>query len=68
MPESQAGFHRAFLASQRVHILNITNHGIHQWDIIPGLTDLAGLFGVGQLVWYIGLGIILLRGKSNLAG
>ena len=36
-------------------------------SIAPGLTDLTGLFGIGQLVWYVGLGIVLLRGKSDLA-
>ena len=35
-------YHRSFLASPRKHILNITNHGIHQWNIIPGLTDTGG--------------------------
>jgi len=35
-------FHDSFRFSKRKHILNITNHGIHQWDIIPGLTDTGG--------------------------
>jgi sucrose-phosphate synthase len=34
--------HRAFLASSRRHVLMITNHGIHQWEIIPGLPDTGG--------------------------
>jgi glycosyltransferase involved in cell wall biosynthesis len=34
--------HEAFLASERRHILMITNHGIHQWHIIPGLPDTGG--------------------------
>ena len=34
--------HRAFLASDRKHILMITNHGIHQWQVIPGLPDTGG--------------------------
>ena len=34
--------HKAFIESPRKHILNITNHGIHQWQIIPGLTDTGG--------------------------
>ncbi|MDX1687700.1 MAG: glycosyltransferase [Candidatus Promineifilaceae bacterium] len=34
--------HEAFLASDRQHILMITNHGIHQWDVIPGLPDTGG--------------------------
>lgn len=28
----------------------------------PGLTDLTGVFGLGQMVWYVWLGIALLRG------
>lgn len=34
--------HEAFLASERRHILMITNHGIHQWNVIPGLPDTGG--------------------------
>jgi len=34
--------HKAFLASSRPHVLMITNHGIHQWKIIPGLPDTGG--------------------------
>ena len=34
--------HQAFRASNRPHILMITNHGIHQWEVIPGLPDTGG--------------------------
>jgi glycosyltransferase involved in cell wall biosynthesis len=34
--------HDAFLASSRKHILMLTIHGIHQWDIVPGLPDTGG--------------------------
>jgi glycosyltransferase involved in cell wall biosynthesis len=34
--------HKEFLASPRKHVLMITNHGIHQWKIIPGLPDTGG--------------------------
>lgn len=34
--------HRSFLGSVREHILMISNHGIHQWDIVPGLPDTGG--------------------------
>ena len=33
---------RAFQASRRKHVLMITNHGIHQWRVIPGLPDTGG--------------------------
>ena len=29
--------------------------------IIPALTAMVALFGLGQIVWFIGLGIVLLR-------
>jgi mannosylfructose-phosphate synthase len=31
-----------FLASPRPHVLMITNHGIHEWTITPGLPDTGG--------------------------
>ena len=31
-----------FKSSSRPHILMITNHGVHEWDIIPGLPDTGG--------------------------
>ena len=34
--------HSAFLGSRRRHVLMITNHGIHQWKIVPGLPDTGG--------------------------
>jgi hypothetical protein len=36
-------------------------------SLIPGLTDLTGLFGIGQLIWYVWLGIVLLRSNARLA-
>jgi len=29
------------------------------------LNDMTGLFGLGQIIWFICLGIVLLRGKSG---
>jgi hypothetical protein len=34
---------------------------------IPGLNDLTGLFGVAQMLWFIWLGIVLLRSKPSAA-
>jgi len=34
--------HEAFLTSRGKHVLMITNHGVHQWRIIPGLPDTGG--------------------------
>ncbi len=36
------GLHEQFLECKRKHIVMITNHGIHQWQIIPGLADTGG--------------------------
>lgn len=33
---------QAFVNSERMHILMISNHGIHQWNVIPGLPDTGG--------------------------
>jgi hypothetical protein len=35
-------------------------------SIIPALNSLVGLFGIGQIVWFIGLGIILLESQSQI--
>jgi hypothetical protein len=33
-------------------------------SLIPGLTDLlTGVFGLGQIIWFVWLGIVLLRSK-----
>jgi hypothetical protein len=33
--------------------------------ILPALNDFTGLFGVGQIVWFIWVGIVLLRNSSS---
>jgi hypothetical protein len=30
-------------------------------SIIPGLSDLSGVFGLDQMIWFAWLGIVLLR-------
>ena len=32
-------------------------------SLLPGLTDLVALFGLSQMVWYAGVGIVLLRSE-----
>ena len=39
---SDPQMHDLFLASRRRHVLMLTIHGIHQWDIVPGLPDTGG--------------------------
>jgi hypothetical protein len=36
-------------------------------SLFPGLTDLTGLFGISQLIWYVWLGIVLLRSNASMA-
>ena len=31
-----------FFNTKKQHILMITNHGLHQWDVLPGLPDTGG--------------------------
>jgi hypothetical protein len=33
-------------------------------SILPGLTDLTGLFGISQMIWFVWLGIVLLRSNT----
>ena len=34
--------HQAFTHSDREHILMLTTHGVHEWEVVPGLTDTGG--------------------------
>jgi mannosylfructose-phosphate synthase len=34
--------HEEFIHSSRKHILMLTTHGVHEWDVVPGLTDTGG--------------------------
>jgi hypothetical protein len=36
-------------------------------SVIPGLADLGGVFGLSQIVWFIWLGIVLLRSNPSPA-
>lgn len=42
LPIDDSAKHGRFLASPRKHILMISSHGIHQWEVIPGLPDTGG--------------------------
>lgn len=35
-------YHQQFLTSNHVHILMLTVHGVHEWDVVPGLEDTGG--------------------------
>jgi len=34
---------------------------------VPGLSDVAGLFGLSQMLWFIWLGVVLLRSEPSVA-
>lgn len=36
-------------------------------SIFPGLTGLTGIFGLGQVIWFVWLGIVLLRSNTHAA-
>ena len=35
--------------------------------IVPGLSDVGAIFGLGSIVWFAWVGIVLLRSRSNAA-
>ena len=39
---SSQEYHSSFLASTRRHVLMITNHGVHDWNIVLGVPDTGG--------------------------
>jgi hypothetical protein len=47
-----------------LNILGLLVGAVGIVTIVPGLIDLAGLFGLGQVVWFVWLGIVLLRGSA----
>ncbi len=56
----------AFKSNKLPKILNFLGMAIGMIGIIstvPGLADLTGIFGMSQILWFVWLGIILLRGK-----
>jgi hypothetical protein len=34
--------------------------------ILPAVNDLTGVFGLGQIVWFVWLGVLLLRSDSRV--
>ncbi|MDA3940117.1 MAG: glycosyltransferase [Spirochaetia bacterium] len=39
---NNSNLHQEFISGTEKHILMITNHGTHQWNIVPGLRDTGG--------------------------
>ena len=47
-----------------LNILGLLVGAIGIITILPAVNDLTGLFGIGQIIWFIGLGISLLRNQT----
>jgi hypothetical protein len=50
-----------------LNILGLLVGAVGILTVIPGLTDFTGVFGLGQIVWFIWLGIVLLRSNPGKA-
>lgn len=48
-----------------LNILGLLVGAVGILSILPGLTDLAGVFGLSQMIWFVWLGIVLLRGNPD---
>jgi len=48
-----------------LNILGLLVGAVGVVSVVPGLTVLTGLFGLSQMIWFVGLGIVLLRGKPG---
>ncbi len=53
--------------SKALNILGLFVGAVGIITIIPALNDLTGVFGLGQIVWFIWLGIVFLRTNSLAA-
>ena len=50
-----------------LNVLGLLTGAVGIISLLPGLTDLVALFGLSQLVWYAGVGIVLLRSNPRRA-
>ena len=48
-----------------LNILGLLVGAVGIISILPGLADLAGVFGLGQIIWFVWLAIVLLRSNSG---
>lgn len=52
---------RAGGLAKGLNILGLLVGSVGIISLIPGLTDLTGVFGLSQIIWFVWLGIVLLR-------
>lgn len=50
-----------------LNILGLLVGAVGVMTMVPVLNALTGIFGLGQIVWFVGLGIVLLRGNPSRA-
>lgn len=50
-----------------LNILGLLVGAVGIFSLIPGLADLTGLFGLGQIIWFVWLGIVMLRKSPDTA-
>lgn len=48
-----------------LNILGLLVGAVGIITILPGLTDLVGVFGLGHIIWFVWLGIVLLRSNPG---
>ena len=48
-----------------LNILGLLVGAVGIISVLPGLTSLVSVFGLGQMVWYVWLGVVLLRGRVS---
>ena len=48
-----------------LNILGLSVGAVGILTIIPALNDLTGVFGLGQIIWFVWLGIVLLRSNPS---
>ena len=51
--------------SKDLNILGLLVGAVGIIYIFPGLTDLTGVFGLSQIIWFVWLGIVLLRSNPG---
>jgi len=53
--------------SKALNVFGVLVGALGILTIIPALNALVAVFGLGQIVWFVGLGIVLLRGAPRTA-
>jgi hypothetical protein len=51
-----------------LNILGLLVGAVGIVSIVPGLADLTGVFGLSQIVWFVWLGVVLLRSNLGRTG